>query len=191
LRPISSRRLAAVALAALACTLTVISSPAAGQTGGTGPPGGTAATAPTEGLPQRARLTKKGRAIPPANAPAAVISAINYGNLIRKRPYRWGGGHASFTDSGYDCSGAVSYVLWGAGLLTAPMPSGSFMGWGLPRKGSWITVFANKSHMYAVIAGLRWDTSAVGERFRRGSGPRWRATKRKPRGYAVRHFPGY
>jgi hypothetical protein len=190
-RPISSRRVASIALGALISALALISSPAAAQTGGTGPPGGTTATTPTYGPPEKARLTKKGRAIPPPDAPPAVVNAINYGNLIRKRPYRWGGGHASFTDSGYDCSGAVSYVLWGAGLLTAPMPSGSFMGWGLPGRGSWITVFANKSHMYAVIAGLRWDTSAVGERFRRGSGPRWRATKRKPRGYAVRHYPGY
>jgi hypothetical protein len=190
---ISSSRIAGAALGALVALVGVTTplSPAAGQTGGTGPPGEPAATTPNYGPPQKAGLTKKGRAIPPANAPAAVVNAINYGNLIRKRPYRWGGGHASFTDTGYDCSGAVSYVLWGAGLLAAPMPSGSFMSWGLPGRGSWITVFANKSHMYAVIAGLRWDTSAAGERFRRGSGPRWRTTKRKPRGYAVRHYPGY
>jgi hypothetical protein len=191
---ISSSRIAGAALGVLVAlmgALTVPISPAAGQTGGTGPPGEPAATTPNYGPPQKARLTKKGRAIPPPNAPPAVVNAINYGNLIHKRPYRWGGGHASFDDSGYDCSGAVSYVLWGAGLLTAPMPSGPFMSWGLPGKGAWITVFANKSHMYAVIAGLRWDTSAAGERYRRGSGPRWRATKRKPRGYAIRHYPGY
>ena len=65
------------------------------------------------------------------------------------------------------------------------------MGWGLPGKGAWITVFANRTHTYAMIAGLRWDTSSVGERLHQGSGPRWRWTKRKPRGYAIRHYPGY
>jgi hypothetical protein len=76
-------------------------------------------------------------------------------------------------------------------MLSSPMPSGPFMGWGVPGKGSWITVYANQGHMYAVIAGLRFDTSAVGEKVRQGSGPRWRRSKRKPAGYAVRHYPGY
>jgi hypothetical protein len=70
------------------------------------------------------------------------------------------------------------------------MPSGPFMNWGEPGKGRWITVFANKGHMYAVIAGLRWDTSSFGERRRSGKGPRWRRNKRKPKGFAVRHYPG-
>jgi hypothetical protein len=184
-------RAAVVTVAAVLCALSTAPD-ANGQSGGSAaPPGSTAPAAPVQGKPQKARLTKKGVAIPPPNAPQAVVNAINYGNLIRKHPYRWGGGHGSFYDSGYDCSGAVSYVLWGAGLLSAPMPSGSFTTWGLPGKGRWITVFANQGHMYAVIAGLRWDTSSAGERRRRGSGPRWRATKRKPRGFAVRHYPGF
>jgi hypothetical protein len=195
LRYINSRRVAALGLGALIGVLSLSVGPAAAQSGGIGTPGSTETTttptSPVYGPPQKARLTKKGVAIPPPNAPPAVVNAINYGNFIRKQPYRWGGGHASFYDTGYDCSGAVSFVLWGAGLLTSPMPSGSFTTWGLPGKGQWLTVYANKSHIYAVIAGLRWDTSSVGERFRRGSGPRWRASKRKPKGYAIRHYPGY
>lgn len=162
------------------------------QTGGSAPPGtpvGSDVPAPPRGA--RAKLTKKGMAIARAGAPAAVQNAINAGNAIRKTPYIWGGGHASFSASGYDCSGAVSFVLNSAGMLSSPMTSGRLMGWGLPGKGAWITVFANRTHTYAMIAGLRWDTSSVGERLHQGSGPRWRWTKRKPRGYAIRHYPGY
>jgi hypothetical protein len=176
-------------------------SSASAQTGGS-PTSGSESTPPPSSEPapasfptvpgNRAKLKKKnGKAIPPAGAPPAVQNAIIQANAIRKLPYRYGGGHASFSDSGYDCSGAVSYLLYAAGLLDAPMPSGPFMSWGLPGKGDWITVFANRGHMYAVVAGLRWDTSAVGEPSRRGSGPRWRATKRRPKGYAVRHIEGY
>ena len=136
----------------------------------------------------RAKLTKSGLAIPPADAPQAVIDAINAGNRIRKKPYVYGGGHGSFQAKGYDCSGAVSYVLNAAGLLESPMPSGPLMRWGLPGKGSWITVYANAGHAYAVIAGLRWDTSAMGSG---GNGPRWRAVKRSPKGFAVRTYTGF
>lgn len=163
--------------------------PVAAQTGGAAPPG-EPAPAPTYGPPTKAKLTKKGKAIAPPNAPPAVQAAIYAGNMIRKKPYRWGGGHGTFYDKGYDCSGAVSFVLYGAGLLDSAMPSGSFMSWGEPGKGAWITVFANRGHMYMKVAGLRFDTSAVGEPVRQGSGPRWRKTKRKPKGYAVRHYPG-
>jgi hypothetical protein len=107
-------------------------------------------------------------------------------------PYRWGGGHRTFYDSGYDCSGAVSYVLHGAGMLESPMTSGGFASsWGAPGKGRWITVFGNAGHVYMVVAGLRFDTSAVGEKLNQGSGPRWRKTKRKPRGYAMKYWPGF
>jgi cell wall-associated NlpC family hydrolase len=200
LRYSNSKRLAAAGLGALISALTVTVATAAAQTGGSATPGDTTTTTPTTtdtttttttGPVQKARLTKKGVAIPPPGAPPAVVNAINAGNTIRKMPYRWGGGHASFLDTGYDCSGAVSYVLNAAGLLPAPIPSGPLMAWGLPGKGRWISVFANAGHTYAVVAGLRWDTSAVGERLRRGSGPRWRATKRSPRGYMIRHYLGY
>ncbi len=156
------------------------------QSGGTSAPGGgtTAATGPAG----KATLTPNGKAIAPSNAPQAVINAIAAGNAIRKKPYIYGGGHASFEAKGYDCSGAVSYVLNGAGLLDSPMPSGPMMKWGEPGKGKWITVFANSGHAYMKVAGLRFDTSAMGSG---GNGPRWRATKRSPRGYAVRHASGF
>lgn len=179
---IRSSLVAALALAAFA-------TPAAAQTGGaTAPP--SAAPPPVTTPGAKAKLLKSGRAIAPAGAPVAVQNAIAAANRIRKKPYIYGGGHKSFDSKGYDCSGAVSYVLNAAGLLESPLPSGSFMKWGEPGPGAWITVYANGGHMYAVIAGLRWDTSAVGEPFNRGSGPRWRTTNRKQAGYTVRHAPG-
>jgi NlpC/P60 family len=163
------------------------------QTGGSAAPGSSAGDSTTSSAPagkaRKAKLNRKtGMAIPPPGAPPAVVAAINAGNAIRGRPYVWGGGHASFESRGYDCSGAVSYVLHAAGMLASPLASGPLMSWGLPGKGRWISVMANRGHTYAVIAGLRWDTSSYGSG---GSGPRWRATKRRPRGFAVRHWAGY
>jgi hypothetical protein len=190
-RSTSSKLCRWLALCGAVAGMLAAAAPAAGQTGGSPTPGASA-TITTTGKPGKARLTKTGKAIPPSNAPAAVVSAITAANSIRRFPYRYGGGHASFYDSGYDCSGAVSFVLNAAGMLDSPLPSGPLASsWGVPGKGRWITVFANGGHAYAVIAGLRWDTSAVGESLRRGSGPRWRATKRRPKGYAVKHYDGY
>jgi len=199
----SAGRLTLVAAVA-ACLTLGASSSAWAQTGGAGTtesttPAPTTPTTPTtpptwHTVPgNRAKLNKKGKAIPPANAPIAVQQAIIAANKIRTYPYRYGGGHQNIYDTGYDCSGAVSYLLYHAGVLTDPMPSGSFMNaWGEPGKGQWITTFANKGHMYAVVAGLRWDTSSFGERRRSsGKGPRWRSTKRKPNGFVQRHYPGF
>ena len=170
------------------------SASALAQTGGSGPPGGTASdpTVPT-GVAGVATLAPDGSAIPPTDAPPAVRKAINAGNRIHTLPYIWGGGHnRKFKGRGYDCSGAVSYVLHAAGLLKSPMSSGPLArSWGAPGAGQWITVYANKSHAYAVIAGLRWDTSAVGEALNQGSGPRSRETQRSSVGYTSKYWPGY
>jgi hypothetical protein len=176
-----------LATALLCAGLLATAGPAAAQSGGTAAPGtGETSTVPTvpTGPPGKATLLPSGKAIPPSNAPAFVRKAIKAGNSIRKKPYVYGGGHASFESRGYDCSGAVSYVLRGAGLVKSPMPSGPMMNWGEPGKGRWITVFAHGGHAYMVVAGLRFDTSSMGSG---GKGPRWRATKRSPRGFAVRH----
>jgi hypothetical protein len=195
LRSKTVRKRRGLALAGLAALFALSAAvPASAQTGGTPPPGGTTTTTPTTaptGPPGRAKLRKDRTAVAPANAPPQVQAAINAGNAIRTMPYRWGGGHGSFYDTGYDCSGAVSYVLNAAGMLSSPLPSGPLMSWGMPGKGYWISVFSNPSHAYMVVAGLRFDTSAVGEKLNQGSGPRWRKTKRKARGYLVRHYQGF
>jgi len=138
----------------------------------------------------RARLMRNGYAAAPAGAPPEVQDAVWAANEIQDKPYRYGGGHGSFEDSGYDCSGTISYALNGAGLLDTPLDSTSFMRWGRKGKGKWITVYANPGHAYVVIAGLRLDTSAYGDRRNPGRGPRWRASSRPTRGYARRHPAG-
>jgi hypothetical protein len=143
-----------------------------------------AAVPTTDGA--RATLSADGRtAIAPASAPEAVKAAIAAANAITRKPYRWGGGHGSFEDTGYDCSGAVSYVLHGAGLLRAPRDSTGLMSFGAAGAGEWITIYAHRTHAYMVIAGLRFDTSGRGE-----SGPRWRPEPRSSRGFVARHPQG-
>jgi hypothetical protein len=132
-------------------------------------------------------LNPNGLASAPAEAPPAVKAAIEAANSISTTPYVWGGGHGSWYSYGYDCSGAVSFALYGAGLLDTPLTSGSLESYGEPGPGKWITIYANATHTYAVIAGLRWDT--VGDEH--GTGPRWHDAPPYPEGFVVRHPPGY
>ena len=192
---LSRKRRLAVA-GATALSVLALAVPAAAQTGGSGPPGGTTtsttpAPAPV-GPPGKARIRKDGTAVAPADAPSQVQAAIAAANTIHTLPYIWGGGHRTFYDRGYDWSGAVSYVLHAAGLLSSPMTSGSLASsWGAPGHGRWITVFGNASHAYMVIAGKRFDTSSGGERWNQGSGPRWRKKKRRPIGFTSKYYPGF
>ena len=155
-----------------------------GATGTTGVPGNTGGVSPNDPQFQPAAKGKivNGMAIAPASAPPEVVQAIAAANKIARRPYRYGGGHGSFRSHGYDCSGAVSYALHGAGVLSRPRDSTGLESWGSAGSGRWITIYANSGHAYAVIAGLRFDTSGRGE-----SGPRWRTSSRSARGYVVRH----
>jgi peptidoglycan hydrolase-like protein with peptidoglycan-binding domain len=132
-----------------------------------------------------AKVGSDGLAVAPAGAPDVVKRIIAAGNQIATKPYRFGGGHGSWNDTGYDCSGSVSYALHGAGLLASSMPSGGFMSWGDAGAGRWVTIYANAGHMYMVVAGLRFDTSG-----RSTAGTRWQVDMRSSAGYAVRHPPG-
>lgn len=134
----------------------------------------------------QAQLTPDGLAVPPANAPEEVKKVIAAANEIATTPYKYGGGHGKWKDSGYDCSGSVSYALHGGGLLEDSMPSGGFMNWGDAGEGEWITLYANEGHMYMVVAGLRFDTSG-----RAKSGSRWQRDDRSSSGFAVRHPEGF
>jgi cell wall-associated NlpC family hydrolase len=137
--------------------------------------------------PTGAAALVRGRAIAPVDAPAAVKRVIAAANKIRTKPYIWGGGHGRWWDRGYDCSGAVSYALRGGEFIDSPLPSGPMERWGSPGPGRWITVYANAGHAYAVIAGLRWDTSGNSS----GTGPRWHADMTSSAGFLARHPPGY
>jgi peptidoglycan hydrolase CwlO-like protein len=135
-----------------------------------------------------ATIDSNGDAIPPANAPLAVRGAIAAANQIDDLPYIWGGGHGSFTSSGYDCSGAVSYMLHGGGFLSSPLDSTGLEVWGDSGGGNWITVFANSGHAWAYVAGLRWDTGGPGG----GNGPRWSTVMRDDASsFVARHPSGY
>jgi cell wall-associated NlpC family hydrolase len=130
-----------------------------------------------------ATLLPDGTAAPPPGAPAAVVAVIAAGNRIASLPYRWGGGHRTWEDTGYDCSGSVGYALHGGGLLDATSDSSGLMAYGERGPGAWITIYANPDHVYMVVAGLRFDTS--------GARPsRWQAVERPPAGFAVRHPAG-
>ncbi len=130
-----------------------------------------------------------GLAAAPMSAPPAVQQIIWAGNQIVGLPYIWGGGHASFVSPGYDCSGTVSFALHGGSLLSTPMDSSEFMGWGGHGIGQWVTVFTNPEHAYMTVAGLRLDTSPVDDPSNQ-QGPRWRPLRPGNPGFTKRHPVG-
>jgi hypothetical protein len=139
------------------------------------------ATAPTE----PATLLPDGTAVAPESAPEAVKLIIAAGNQIHDVPYKYGGGHGVWTDTGYDCSGSMSFAFHGASMLDEALDSTGFMSWGDPGEGQWITTYANPGHSYMIVAGLRFDTSG-----RAADNSRWHASMRPTSGYTVRHPPG-
>jgi cell wall-associated NlpC family hydrolase len=133
-----------------------------------------------------ASVRPDGTAVAPVNAPNVVAAVIQAGNAIARTPYKWGGGHGAWADTGYDCSGSLSFALAGAGLLSSPLDSTGFEHWGAPGPGRWITIYANAGHAFMVVAGLRFDTSG-----RSGPlGTRWQPAMRSTAGFVARHPPG-
>lgn len=127
-----------------------------------------------------------GLAYAPKNAPKAVKLAIQAGNRLQNKPYKWGGGHARLNDDGYDCSGTVSYVLRAAGLMKGQLPSSGFFSYGERGAGRWITIYVRNGHVFMTIAGLRLDTGWGADR----SGPRWQTRTRPGSGHVMRHPKG-
>jgi peptidoglycan hydrolase CwlO-like protein len=136
-------------------------------------------------VPGGIAVNTAGMVQPPPGAPTAVAQVIAAGNAIATLPYVWGGGHGSFHDSGYDCSGSVSYALAAAGLLSSPLDSTGFESWGQPGPGQWITVYANAGHAFMVVAGWRFDTVALS-----AGGTRWTQSMTDTSGYVARHPSG-
>jgi hypothetical protein len=136
----------------------------------------------------RATLTPDGLALAPVTAPAAVQQIINAGNEIAHLPYRFGGGHGTYEDTAYDCSGSLSFVLAAAGVLHTTVTSGELMQWGQPGPGKWVTIFANPGHTFMYVGGLRFDTVALAQ-----TGTRWSnrsANEPDLASFSVRHPPG-
>jgi hypothetical protein len=126
-------------------------------------------------------------ALVPTNAPEVVKRAVAAGNRLQGKPYIYGGGHRSFQDRGYDCSGTASYVMHYAGFLRSPIPSDAFRSFGQAGPGKWITIYAKRGHVFTVVGGLRLDTGYNGQ----GEGPQWSTKSRPAKGYVMRHPPGY
>ena len=178
-RHLPNRRKAglALALAASALAISVSAAPSQASSGGTSPGGD---------CRPKAKLVN-GKAVVPSCAPGRVERVIEAANRIAKgKGYCMGGGHSSWSSPCYDCSGAVSYALHGGDFLDSPLPSGALASWGRRGKGTWITVYANSGHAYAVFAGLRFDTSMTP-----GAGPGWSSEMRSSSGYRVRHKGRY
>jgi hypothetical protein len=154
---------------------------AVANTGGASIPGQEASDGPVG----KAKLNKDGTATPPVDAPGPVVKAIEAANKIEDKPYKYGGGHGNIRDSGYDCSGAISFALIKAGVLDSPLDSSGFTRWGKRGKGDWITIYGHSGHAYAVIAGLRWDTSMTP-----GDGPGWSKEMRSASGFEKTHPKG-
>jgi hypothetical protein len=179
----------------LATLLVVLPSRAqASTTGGTSyptssPRGATAAQAtsstPATTAAATATVGPDGLAVAPAGAPAQVVALIAAGNAIASLPYKYGGGHKSFEDRAYDCSGSVSFALHGASLLDETLDSTGLSLWGQAGPGAWITIYANKTHTYLIVAGLRFDTSG-----QKQAGTRWQAAPRSSKSFKVRHPAG-
>jgi cell wall-associated NlpC family hydrolase len=133
-------------------------------------------------------VLRNGVAYAPSRAPQSVKNAIWAANTLRRKPYVWGGGHGTFYDRGYDCSGTVSFALHGAGVLNSPLPSSDLMRFGERGRGRWMTIYSRSGHTFAVIAGLRLDTTDLG----RGGdvGPRWYDYGRDTGGFVARHPVG-
>jgi hypothetical protein len=148
----------------------------------------TSATPPTRRptVPGNVAMLRGRIAYAPESAPEAVKRAIWATNHLTNKPYVWGGGHATFYDDGYDCSGTISFLLRHAGALESPTPSRHFLQYGNPGRGRWITVYARNGHVFATVAGLRLDTTGR----RAEEGPRWRAESRSPSGFIARHPAG-
>jgi len=147
------------------------------------------------GAVSNATINSDGTATAPSGAPEIVQEVIAAANTIIDKPYIYGGGHASWNASGYDCSGSVSYALHGGNLLSSPEDSTGLESYGSPGPGKWITIYADSAHTWIVVAGIAFDTADYGgPNIPSGTGPRWRSN---PTGnladggdYVVRHPSG-
>jgi len=122
----------------------------------------------------------------PANVPEVVQRVIAGANEIADFPYVFGGGHASFVDNAYDCSGSVSYALAAGGLLSVPETSGELESWGAPGPGRYISVYANAGHTYMYVNGIMYNTAGRSGVY----ASRWQVGSVDNSGFVVRHWPG-
>ncbi|HWX75351.1 MAG TPA: peptidoglycan-binding protein [Solirubrobacteraceae bacterium] len=164
----------------------------AAASGGSGEAAAPAHEAPAQSAPSEESHEGSSEQAP-SSAPSSsgggegtIGRVIAAGNEIATRPYVYGGGHGSFSSSGYDCSGSVSYALHGGGLLNSPQDSTGLESYGESGPGKHITIYANSEHAFMVVNGKRFDTVAQAE-----NGSRWSSSTTSTSGYVVRHPSGY
>ena len=176
----------AIALAATAFMLLSIGSPSRADASCAASSGGLSIPSSDCAPVKKARLIN-GKAVAPASAPPRVKKVIKAANQIRNKPYVYGGSHGSFNDSGYDCSGSVSFALHGGNFVSSPLASTGYMNWKKRGEGKWISVYSNSGHMYMIVAGLRFDTASTP-----GDGPGWsKSHYSTPGSFKVRHPGNY
>jgi cell wall-associated NlpC family hydrolase len=122
----------------------------------------------------------------PAGVPEVVQKVIAGANAIADFPYVFGGGHGSFVDNAYDCSGSLSYALAAGGLLSAPETSGELESWGVPGPGRYITVLAAAGHTYMYVDGIMYNTAGRSGTY----ASRWQVGAADAHGFVARHWPG-
>jgi cell wall-associated NlpC family hydrolase len=179
------------AVLACACVIALAVAATANADNGASSSNGGAVFIPPPPPPKKAKIVN-GKAIAPAGAPARIKHVIAAGNRLIGKPYRYGGGHKAFTralDSGYDCSGSVSYALYGGRFLRSPLASGDLMDWARNGPGQWLTVYANSGHAYMYVAGLRFDTGMRDNPS--ATGPAWSKKLRRNASYVPRHPRGF
>jgi hypothetical protein len=143
-------------------------------------------------------------ALIPAQAPPVVAALLIAGNELQDLPYGPAGHPDPRGAVNEDCSSTLNYVLYRAGIrpiaeiLRENPLAQSYVHWGQPGPGRWVTIYSTTSpsdHVFIVIAGLRLDTSHNGTDVgpnRDQDGPRWRILDHIPTWahWSVRHPPG-
>lgn len=129
-------------------------------------------------------VSKDGRAVAVEDAPEIVKKAVAAGNKLVGKPYKWGGGHGTFNDTGYDCSGAASFLLREIGAMKGVRSSRGFFDFGEKGEGKYLTVWVRKGHVFLTVAGVRFDTQGQSE----NDGPRWTMDKREKKKFTPRRL---
>jgi hypothetical protein len=143
-------------------------------------------------------------ALIPAGAPSTVQAMVVAGNELQGLDYGPGGHPDPRGAAEEDCSSTLNYVLYRSGVrpigeIVRDNPlAQDYVHWGASGPGRWVTIYATDAptaHVFAVIAGLRLDTSHDGTDVgpnRNQDGPRWRILDHIPTWarWSVRHPPG-
>jgi hypothetical protein len=144
-----------------------------------------------------------GIAVAAQGTPAQIVAVIAAANRIAFLPYHYGGGHGDYVvkngvvqlDTGYDCSGSVSFALHGGNMLAEPLDSEEFASYGQPGAGNWLTLYTNGvsptgiAHVYIQIAGLWFDTASQSAS---NGNDRWTTVRTSsPKGFEARHPNGW